>query len=172
MPHSLLAIVLVVVSLTTVGAPAFGAGPMAGHSGRETIASRTIHVHDGDTFYVRAQAFRLRGIDTPELGQPRSYEAKHRLIDLLRAGPVTIVRHGEDRYGRILADVFVDGRDVADVLRAEGFAKARPTSGRLRSREDLCRWSARPERRDPARQALGGASLLSRSVGRHRRALP
>jgi endonuclease YncB( thermonuclease family) len=96
---------------------------------RQVVAPNMIHVHDGDTFYVRAEAIRVRGIDTPELGQPRAYEATRRLIQLLHAGPVTIVRRAEDVYGRIVADVYVGGRNVADVLRAEGYAKPRaPTS--------------------------------------------
>ena len=93
---------------------------------RQTVAPQLIHVHDGDTFYVGAETIRLRGIDTPELGQPRAYEATRRLIELLHAGPVTIVRRAEDVYGRIVADVSVGGRDVASVLRAEGYAKPRP----------------------------------------------
>jgi endonuclease YncB( thermonuclease family) len=91
----------------------------------ETIAARRIHVYDGDTFYVGVDTIRLRGIDTPELGEPRAYEAKRRLIELLHAGPVTVVRRTEDVYGRIVADVYVSGRDVASVLRAEGYAKPR-----------------------------------------------
>ena len=91
----------------------------------QTVAPQMIHVHDGDTFYVGPEAIRLRGIDTPELGQPRAYDATRRLIQLLHAGPVTIVRRAEDIYGRVVADVYVGGRNVADVLRAEGFAKAR-----------------------------------------------
>ena len=97
---------------------------------RQTVAPWMIHVRDGDTFYVGGDAFRLRGIDTPELGQPRSREATRRLIELLRAGPVTIVRRAEDMYGRIVADVYAGGRDVAAVLRAEGYAKPRPPPAR------------------------------------------
>src|SRR5438552_2363436 len=93
---------------------------------RQIVAPQLVHVHDGDTFYVGGEAIRLRGIDTPELGHPRAYEATRRLIELLHAGPVTIVRRAEDVYGRIVADVSVGGRDVASVLRAEGYAKPRP----------------------------------------------
>ena len=92
---------------------------------RQTVAPSLIHVHDGDTFYVGAEAIRLRGIDTPELGRPRASEAKRRLIEMLHGGPVTIVRRAEDVYGRIVADVYVGGRDVAGVLRAEGYEKPR-----------------------------------------------
>ena len=92
---------------------------------RHAVAPGTIHVHDGDTFYSGAETIRLRGIDTPELGQPRATAAKWRLIQLLRGGPVTIVPRAEDVYGRTVADVYVGGRNVADVLRREGFEKPR-----------------------------------------------
>ncbi len=90
-----------------------------------TVAPRAIHVHDGDTFYVGREAIRVRGIDTPELGQPNAAAARWRLIQLLRSGPVTIVSRVTDVYCRTVADVYVSGRDVAEVLRREGFEKPR-----------------------------------------------
>jgi endonuclease YncB( thermonuclease family) len=85
-----------------------------------------IRVADGDTFYVGGLAIRLRGIDAPERGQPRSLLAARRLAELLREGPVTILPRAEDVYGRTVADVYAGGRDVAAILRREGFAKPRP----------------------------------------------
>lgn len=92
---------------------------------RHTVPTRTIRVHDGDTFYSGPETIRLRGIDTPELGQPKALAAKLRLIALLHDGPVTIVPRAEDVYGRIVADVYVHGRNVADILKSEGFEKPR-----------------------------------------------
>lgn len=93
--------------------------------GKHTVTASTIRVHDGDTFYVGPETIRLRSIDTPELGAPRAAAATHRLTALLHAGPVTIVPRAEDVYGRTVADVYVGGQNVADVLRQEGFQKAR-----------------------------------------------
>ena len=90
-----------------------------------TVAASTIRVHDGDTFYTGVETIRLRGIDTPELGRPGARAAASRLAELLREGPVTIVPRAEDVYGRTVADVYVAGRNVADVLRREGFGKRR-----------------------------------------------
>lgn len=92
----------------------------------EVVAPDAVHVYDGDTFYLGTESIRLRGVDTPERGEPRSAMAARRLAELLRSGPVTIVRRGLDVYGRTLADVYVGGRNVADVLRREGFEKPRP----------------------------------------------
>lgn len=38
--------------------------------------------------------------------------AKRRLQGLVTAGRVVIVPHGKDRYGRTLAEVYVDGRRI------------------------------------------------------------
>jgi micrococcal nuclease len=97
----------------------------AAGASHQTVTPGSIHVHDGDTFYVGPEAIRLRGIDTPELGQPGAAAATQRLIALLHSGPVTIVRRAEDAYGRIVADVYVGGVDVARTLLAEGYAKPR-----------------------------------------------
>jgi endonuclease YncB( thermonuclease family) len=113
-------IACVAVALLALAAPAAGA-----RRGPYTVLPSAIRVHDGDTFYVGAETIRLRGIDTPELGRPRSHMAARRLAALLREGPVTIVPRLEDVYGRTVADVYVGGRSVADIMRREGFAKPR-----------------------------------------------
>ncbi len=99
------------------------ATPRPGALRPRLVVARDIRVHDGDTFYVGREAIRVRGVDTPELGQPKASAAKARLVQLLRAGPVTIVPRVTDIYCRTVADVYVRGLDVADVLRREGFAK-------------------------------------------------
>jgi len=86
--------------------------------------AQPIHTIDGDTLRMGSERIRLRGIDTPELSEPGGQEAKQRLEQLLHDGPIRIVPHGQDIYGRTVADVFVSGRNVAEVLRQEGYAKA------------------------------------------------
>lgn len=78
---------------------------------------------DGDTFHANGQKYRVRGIDTPERGQPRAEAAKQRLSQLLSSGNVTVVPRAADKYGRTVADVYVNGRNVADVMKAEGLKK-------------------------------------------------
>jgi endonuclease YncB( thermonuclease family) len=88
-----------------------------------TVEGRQVHVVDGDTFRYGTERVRLRGIDTPELTEPGGQAARLRLEELLRSGPVRIVPHGRDIYDRTVADVFVNGQDVAEMLRREGYAK-------------------------------------------------
>ncbi len=88
--------------------------------------SSTLHVRvvDGDTIRVGGERIRLRGIDTPELSELEGPAAKHRFEQLLRSGGlIHIVPRGRDVYHRLLADIFVNGQNVAEILRIEGFSK-------------------------------------------------
>jgi endonuclease YncB( thermonuclease family) len=91
--------------------------------GRRLPTSQPIYTIDGDTLRVGADRIRLRGIDAPELSEPGGDAARQRLEQLLQEGPIRIVPYGQDVYGRTIAEVFVDWRHVAEVLRQEGFAK-------------------------------------------------
>jgi endonuclease YncB( thermonuclease family) len=90
---------------------------------------------DGDTVDVPGHGrLRLLDIDAPELHPCRcpfecelGERAKRRAQALLNSGPRSYRPAGQDRYGRILADVQVNGRDLASVLIAEGLG--RPYSG-------------------------------------------
>jgi len=90
-----------------------------------TLDPWKIRVIDGDTFAYGADRIRLRAIDTPEKDQSGGFEATQRLDSLLHEGTVTMVTDVLDLYGRTLADVYVDGRNVAEVLKTEGYAKPR-----------------------------------------------
>lgn len=92
-----------------------------------------IRVWDGDSIRLgttpQAEAVRIFNIDAPELeGQCDSetelaLQAKNRLAELLEGRRVEILRQGTDRYGRTLAAVQVEGRDVGDILVGEGLAR-------------------------------------------------
>ena len=79
---------------------------------------------DGDTIRVGGERIRLRGIDTPEMSEIEGPAAKRRLEELLRSGSIRIEPRGRDIYNRLVADVFVNERNVAEILRSEGFSKA------------------------------------------------
>lgn len=93
--------------------------------GRRLPTSQPIHTIDGDTFRLGSDRIRLRGIDTPELNEPGGDAARQRLEQLLQQGTIRIAPYGQDVYGRTVADVFVDGRNVAEVLVREGYSKPR-----------------------------------------------
>lgn len=86
----------------------------------QTITGLVVDAHDGDTVRLATgQRVRLWGIDCPELKQAYGRQARDHLRGLVLRRTVTLPTHGTDRYGRVLAVVVLDGRDVnADLLRA------------------------------------------------------
>lgn len=108
-----------------------------------TAAGEAVSVVDGDTVDVAGRRYRLVGHDTPEIfhakcpaERDRGIAAASRLLSLLRSGAVAIERiDGREKWGRGLARLTVDGRDVGATLVAEGHA--RPYDGRTR-RQPWC----------------------------------
>ena len=86
-----------------------------------TVEGWQVRTVDGDT--IRYGTDRIRGYNAPELSEPGGREAALRLEQLMQAGTINIIPHGHDVYGRTLADVFVNGQNVADVMTGEGFGR-------------------------------------------------
>ena len=84
--------------------------------------------YDGDTCTSSiGEKIRLACIDTPELRGKRAdpvpaKEARDFLIELVVGRKVTIRRITTDRYGRTVAELFVDGSNVQQELVASGNA--------------------------------------------------
>ena len=83
------------------------------------VDKTAIRVVDGDTFHAGELTIRILGIDTPEVahrgqrgdkGQPYGEQASSLTRKLLSESvTVEYLPAGRDRYGRLLAHVFVDG---------------------------------------------------------------
>jgi endonuclease YncB( thermonuclease family) len=82
-----------------------------------------IRLIDGDTFAVGSERFRIRGINAPETTEAGGFSASQRLDLLLHEGPVLVIPYGQDTYGRTLAEVYVNNRNVAEVMKEEGHDK-------------------------------------------------
>jgi Staphylococcal nuclease homologue len=67
---------------------------------------------DGDTLVCNHRKVRLTNVYAAELNQPGGYAAKRRLQFLISSGEVVLRPHGLDRYGRTLAEVYVNGRRI------------------------------------------------------------
>ena len=92
-------------------------------------------VIDGDTVHVQCSNgangnLRLMGFDTPEtfqsgcaaehaLGTKAKIRLQHEIAKAKSIKPET---HGPDKYRRLLARLFLDNRDVADIMIAAGLA--------------------------------------------------
>ena len=97
-------------------------------SSHATTRSGTVErVVDGDTIVfqrVVAKTLRVRlaDIDTPELDQPWGIEAKAALKDWAENRRAEIRIVDTDRYGRLVATLWVDGENINRKLVAEGHA--------------------------------------------------
>jgi len=78
----------------------------AAHGGERCLAI------DGDTLVCNHQKIRLTNVYAAELNESGGRAAKQRLQLLIRSGEVTLRPLGRDRYGRTLAEVFVNGRRI------------------------------------------------------------
>lgn len=83
----------------------------------DTLTGRVISVADGDTLTVltldrQEHRIRLSGIDAPEHGQPYGEQSKDHLVALALDKTVRVEFHKEDRYGRLVGKVLVEGRDI------------------------------------------------------------
>ncbi len=67
---------------------------------------------DGDTLVCNRQKIRLTNVYAAELNEPGGRAAKQRLRTMISTGEVVIRPLGTDRYGRVLAEVYVDGRRI------------------------------------------------------------
>lgn len=91
------------------------------------VAWRVVGVSDGDTLTALDESntkhkVRLHGIDAPEIGQPFGTKSREALGRLAMKKTATLHLKGRDRYGRDLARVEVDGRDVNRELVKDGLA--------------------------------------------------
>ena len=85
-----------------------------------------IKVIDGDTIHAQHNGDRIKirlvEIDAPEMDQPFGAQSKNFLNRLLYKKNVTLISQGEDRYGRILGEIYVDGQSANRSMIRSGFA--------------------------------------------------
>ena len=120
----LIGVLIGLVLVATVRSPAADSTPIY----------NVVRVFDGDTIRVKGAdgqtTIRLLGIDAPETskdkgtpGQPYSRKSQRYLAGLVLNHPVTLEVYGRDRYGRCLAVVYCDGRDVNRAMLLAGLAE-------------------------------------------------
>lgn len=111
-----------------------------------------IKVYDGDTITIVSKlpydtsplykfSVRINNIDCPEIKGSGEIEkqcakiAKQRLTDLILNKRIELRNVGTEKYGRVLADVLIDGQDIGTLLvderlalRYDGGTKRRPVN--------------------------------------------
>ena len=90
------------------------------------VVGKVVKVVDGDTLHVynnkKTYKIRLSGIDAPERGQAYGKRAKEHLEFLVAAKQVIAIVESKDRYGRYVASVKVQSKDVCAEMLSAGYA--------------------------------------------------
>lgn len=91
------------------------------------LEGRVVGVADGDTITILDNTntqfkIRLAGIDAPEKKQPFGNVSKKSLSDMVYGKQVTIDWNKQDRYGRTVGKVLIDGVDANLEQVKRGFA--------------------------------------------------
>lgn len=127
--HGLVAFALVMGALSVASLKGWARGDAV-----KSDIRGAVRVVDGDTIDVGETRVRLEGIDAPEAGQTcnrkwfgrwacghEATAALHRLTD---QRTVSCDPRGTDKYGRVLAVCYVDGRDINAQMVRRGYAWA------------------------------------------------
>jgi endonuclease YncB( thermonuclease family) len=82
-----------------------------------TLSGRVVAIADGDTITILDSSntqykIRLAGIDAPEKKQPFGNVSKKSLSDMVYGKQVSVDYNKQDRYGRTVGKVIVDGVDA------------------------------------------------------------
>lgn len=84
--------------------------------GLQTYQGKVVAVIDGDTIGVlhdgKEQRIRLNGIDAPEKSQAFGMKAKEFTATWLFDKTVKVVPKEFDRYGRLVADIYIDAQNT------------------------------------------------------------
>lgn len=94
----------------------------------EEFTGQVVGIQDGDTLTVHREGgvevrIRLWGIDAPERCQAYSNAAKKHLAALAFGQQVRVLGHGQDRYGRIVAEgILPDGTNINQEMVRAGYA--------------------------------------------------
>ena len=90
------------------------------------VVGKVVKVVDGDTLHVYSNKgtykIRLSGIDAPERGQAYGKRAKEHLEFLVAGKQVIAIVESKDRYGRYVASVKVQSKDVCAEMLTAGYA--------------------------------------------------
>ena len=90
------------------------------------VVGKVVKVVDGDTLHIYNEKgtykIRLSGLDAPESGQAYGKRAKEHLAYLVAGKQVIAIVESKDRYGRYVASVKVESKDVCAEMLVAGYA--------------------------------------------------
>ena len=95
----------------------------------ESLNGQVLRVADGDTITIitdgqQTKKIRLSEIDTPERDQPWGGQASLALSKKVANKSIVAKVSGVDRYDRVIAEIFVEERNINQEMVSEGHAWA------------------------------------------------
>ena len=95
--------------------------------GQTSFYWKVIGIKDGDTLEIltvdkKTLTIRLNGSDAPEKNQAYGQKSKENLSKLIFGKQLKIYSFGNNRYGRLLADIYLDSINVNYYQVENGFA--------------------------------------------------
>ena len=111
----------------TVFAVLMALAPVASAQFPRTFDAEVLSVSDGDTIRVResngdVHRLRFNAVDAPEVDQPFGNESTDFVRGMVEGKTVTVMAEGEDDFGRLIANIEVDGKNVNQELLKAGLA--------------------------------------------------
>jgi micrococcal nuclease len=124
-----------------------------------TFRAKVIGVLDGDTIEVLKDkaplGIRFYGIDCPEHDQDFGTRARRFISDKVFGKTVEVVQIEKDRHERLVAEIYIDGKYLNQMIVAEGFAswykRYAPDDDDLQKAENDARSSKKGLRSHPNR---------------------
>lgn len=105
------ALILAMLAQLVLIAPLSANGPRPA-----AFIAQTIHVKDGDSFTASSNGrnleIRLASIDAPEYFQTYGRESKAHLEALIGSQRINVRPYENDRYGRVVGDVFIGNLNI------------------------------------------------------------
>jgi len=125
----------------------------------DTLQGRVVSIADGDTVTVldasqNQHKIRLLGIDAPERKQPFGHRSKQHLSDLVFNREVSVEYSKQDRYGRTVGKILVNGVDANLEQVKAGMAWHYKAYQREQSHDDRAAYARAEERARVGRKGL------------------
>jgi endonuclease YncB( thermonuclease family) len=104
-------------SSTQLNPPPRPSRPIVDLSGRQELTGRVVAIADGDTITILDSAntqrrIRLEGIDAPETHQTFGEQSRLSLSEMIFGKDVSVSYQKIDQYGRFVAKIILDGKDI------------------------------------------------------------
>ena len=94
-------------------------------------SAEVVYAYDGDTLTMEIEhpnkgrvhiKGRLRGINTPEVGEAGAKEAKEFLENITAGETITYKASGQGKFGRTIVDLYIGDKNLNELLLERGFA--------------------------------------------------